>query len=364
LQPFSRRYFLAGNQQGSSAVFTYAREWREAYRAECTAGLAPASTPVVETIGGIIAAADPVAVGPPTAEELARFLQNPVREYFKLRLGVAFPRLDENPPDEEPFVVGGLEGWGLMQDVLHSVETRASGEPLAVVSGSVGEWVEEELARLQRAGRLPLGAPGENLHLALRSRLSSMAVRWVQARQSGEYAQLLPSRLCNSKRKLKPEKLLGAWVELLHAGQTGRVSPQRLVAPDGTLLLKPPAAETCAAVLQGLVAARQVGLAGAGPLPTAIKTGLALLKDGDPGVAYEGNGYEQRGEVEDPCLARLYPDYESLLDAGPSPVDDASSFAYWSQQLYGAFSTWAAEQGALEDYAGSEAAVTGGEADD
>ena len=364
LQPFSRRYFLAGNPQGSSAVFTYAREWREAYRAECASGLAPATTPVVETSGGAAAVADPVAVVPPTAEELARFLQNPVREYFKLRLGVAFPRLDENTPDEEPFVVGGLEGWGLMQDVLRSVETRASHEPLAVVSGSVGEWVEEELARLQRAGRLPLGAPGENLRRALQFRLSSMVVRWVQARQAGEYAQLLPSRLCNSKRKLKPEKLLSAWVELLHAGQAGQVSPQRLVAPDGTLLLKPPAAETCAAVLQWLVAARQVGLAGAGPLPTAIKTGLAFLKDSDPGVAYEGNGYEQRGEVEDPCLARLYPDYESLLEAGPSPVDDAPSFAYWSQQLYGAFSAWAADQGALEDYAGSEAAVTGGEADD
>jgi exodeoxyribonuclease V gamma subunit len=364
LQPFSRRYFLAGNPQGRSAVFTYAREWREAYRAECASGLAPATTPVVETSGGAAAAADPVAVVPPTAEELARFLQNPVREYFKLRLGVAFPRLDENTPDEEPFVVGGLEGWGLMQDVLRSVETRASHEPLALVSGSVGEWVQEELARLQRGGRLPLGAPGENLRIALQSRLSSMVVRWVQARQAGEYAQLLPSRLCNSKRKLKPEKLLSAWVELLHAGQAGQVSPQRLVAPDGTLLLKPPAAETCAAVLQGLVAARQVGLAGSAPLPTAIKTGLAFLKDSDPGVAYEGNGYEQRGEVEDPCLARLYPDYESLLDAGPSPVEDATSFVYWSQQLYGAFSAWAADQGALEDYAGSEAAVTGGEADD
>ena len=68
--------------------------------------------------------------------------------------------------------------------------------------------------------------------------------------------------------------------------------------------------------------------------------------------------------MEDPCLARLYPDYESLLEAGPSPVDDAPSFAYWSQQLYGAFSAWAAEQGTLEDYAGSEAAVTGGEADE
>ncbi len=369
LQPFSRRYFLARNPQGRSAVFTYAREWREAYPAEPTISLVPVVAPEADQKAeprGILAAAAPESFSttPPTAEELARFLQNPVREYFKLRLGVAFPRLDENTPDEEPFVVGGLEGWGLMQDVLRSVETRVSREPLPVVSGAVEDWVEEELGRLQRAGRLPLGAPGANLRIALQSRLSSMVVRWVQARQAGEGAQLLASRLCNSKRKLKPEKLLGAWVELLQAGQAGQQSPQRLVAPDGTLLLKPPAAETCAAVLQGLVAARQVGLASAGPLPTAIKTGLAFLKDSDPGVAYEGNGYEQRGEVEDPCLARLYPDYESLLEAGPSPVEDVSSFAYWSQQLYGAFSAWAAEQGTLEDYAGSEAAVTGGEADD
>jgi len=349
LQPFSRRYFLAGEGQGGSAVFTYAREWREAYLPEAAAQEAPVALQ---------------AALPPTAEELTRFLQNPVREYFKLRLGVAFPRLDENTPDEEPFVVGGLEGWGLMQDVLRSVETRASREPLSVNSVVVGEWVEEELARLHRAGRLPLGAPGENLQIALRSRLSSMVVRWAQARQAGEGVQLLASRLCNTKKKLKLEKLLGAWVELLYAGQAGQELPQRLVAPDGTLLLKPPAAETCGAVLEALFAARQLGLAGAAPLPTAIKTGLAFVTEGDPGLTYEGDGYERHGEVEDACLARLFPDFESLLEAGPSPVEDASSFAYWSQKLYGAFNTWATEQGTLAEYAGSEVAIAGGQADD
>ncbi|MEY4376047.1 MAG: hypothetical protein RJB26_597, partial [Pseudomonadota bacterium] len=144
LQPFSRRYFLASEEPGGSAVFTYAREWRAAYGAE--AAMEDTSAADLETaLEGTPAEAPAV---PPTAEDLARFLQNPVREYFRHRLGVSFPRFDESPPDEEPFVVGGLDGWSLNQDVLRAIETRASREPLSVVAAAAGEWVEEELARL------------------------------------------------------------------------------------------------------------------------------------------------------------------------------------------------------------------------
>lgn len=362
LQPFSRRYFLAGERQASSAVFTYAREWRAAH------GEVPATLPAApagpEHVGIAPLGSPAAALSPPTPEELVRFLQNPVREYFRHRLGVSFPRLEENTPDEEPFVVGGLEGWGLTQDVLRAIETRASSEPLSVVAGAAGGWVEEELERLQRAGRTPLGAPGENWRAALREQLAAMAARWAQARQAGERVQLLPSRLCDSRRKLKPEKLLASWVELLHLGQAGpAASPLRLVAPDGTLLLNPPPPEACGPVLARLVAARQVGLEGAAPLPTAVKTGLALVNEGDAGLVYEGGGHDGGGEVADPCLARLYPDFESLMLAGTSSAEGVSSSEYWSRHLYGAFNGWVSEQGRLEEYAGSTAEDAGGEAD-
>jgi len=357
LHPFSLRYFLASEPPGNSAVFTYAREWRAAYGLEATTEMAREAA--LEMVPEIALAERPVV--PPTAEDLARFLQNPVREYFRHRLGVSFPRFDESPPDAEPFVVGGLEGWSLTQEVLSAIETRASGAPSSVVAAASGDWVDEELARLQRAGRMPLGAPGETLRMGLQERLAAMVARWVGARQAGETVQLLASRLGDAKYKLKPEKLLGAWVALLQAGP--EALPLRLVAPDGTLLLKPPARETCAPLLQGLIEARHAGLEGPGPLPTAIKTGLALVSNGDPGMAYEGDGYERRGEVEDPCLARLYPDFEALALAGSSPEAGVSSFEWWSRRLFSAFNEWARTQEKLEKYAGSEAAGEGDEAD-
>ena len=75
------------------------------------------------------------------------------------------------------------------------------------------------------------------------------------------------------------------------------------------------------------------------PWPTAVRTGLAWLDDpGDPGTAakvYDG-GEQHRGEGEEPCLARLVPDFETL-QASPR-------FAAITEQLYEplrhALATW------------------------
>ena len=61
------------------------------------------------------------------------------------------------------------------------------------------------------------------------------------------------------------------------------------------------------------------------PLPLPLKTGLAVARDikedgsSDPAKTYEGSGdafNDSMAEVNDMCLARLYPDFEALLAAG------------------------------------------------
>jgi hypothetical protein len=47
------------------------------------------------------------------------------------------------------------------------------------------------------------------------------------------------------------------------------------------------------------------------PLPTACKTALALVQEGDPRATYDG-GFDIDGEVADLCLARLWPEYAEL----------------------------------------------------
>ena len=59
--------------------------------------------------------------------------------------------------------------------------------------------------------------------------------------------------------------------------------------------------------------------------------GLALVMDGDPRGTYDG-GFELSGENEDPCLARLWPDF-AALSAQPGFADAARALyeplAHW-----------------------------------
>jgi exodeoxyribonuclease V gamma subunit len=66
-------------------------------------------------------------------------------------------------------------------------------------------------------------------------------------------------------------------------------------------------------------------------LPTACKTALALLKDENPGDTYDG-GFMMDGEAVEPCLARLWPEFESL-SADPE-------WQTVSRQLYSPLLSW------------------------
>jgi exodeoxyribonuclease V gamma subunit len=63
------------------------------------------------------------------------------------------------------------------------------------------------------------------------------------------------------------------------------------------------------------------------PLPVAPRTAIAFVDTGKDAEAdadadekaariYEGDDYGGVGEVEEPCLARCYPDYDSLTGSG------------------------------------------------
>ena len=70
------------------------------------------------------------------------------------------------------------------------------------------------------------------------------------------------------------------------------------------------------------------------PLPIACKTGLALAQDADPRKIYDG-GFQMNGEGDDPCLARLWPDFDAL-SAEPDWVRCATT-------LYGPLAQWITE---------------------
>jgi exodeoxyribonuclease V gamma subunit len=67
------------------------------------------------------------------------------------------------------------------------------------------------------------------------------------------------------------------------------------------------------------------------PLPLALKTSLAFVDDKKPWDTYDGS-YQTTGECSEPCLHRLFPDYETL-SADPR-------FEELSRTVYGPLHKW------------------------
>src|SRR5205823_333517 len=95
LQPFSRVYFEGGK------LFTYAGEWRAAHAVQDGEGE-----------GGL----PPYELEPDYSlklSELAQFVRQPARHFFRRRLGVTFAAEDVVGEDEEPFALDGLQRYTL-----------------------------------------------------------------------------------------------------------------------------------------------------------------------------------------------------------------------------------------------------------
>ena len=131
------------------------------------------------------------------------------------------------------------------------------------------------------------------------------------------WLELVPSRLLGKDLSkgpvVRPEMLLPAWVRSLAAAASGVVAPGMLVGRDATLHLPALDADEARQQLAQLLQVWQQGMQS--PLPLALRTGLAWVQDGNAAQAYEG-GWNSEGENADPCLARIYPDFEALSADG------------------------------------------------
>ena len=354
LQPFSRRYFEAGE------LFTHAREWRAAF--------------VVADGGDAAATPAPQAQAAPrlTVGMLANFLKNPVKHFFQQRLAVVFAQEDEASPDDEPFELDGLEDFGLLAQVTGEL---SAGDATSLEA--LAQEVQDTLARTRRAGRLPMAEIGRRAETRLVESAVPMLSQWQAVQRShpaaaekaplryafaelavddwldglryhpqgdGEpgWLQLVASRLCTKGDRpvLRPDKLLGAWVRCLVASACGVVAHGVLVGRDVTVTITPMAQADARSRLDDLLAAWRAGMVS--PLPVACITALAALQEENAEAAYEGDGFFTTAEADEPCLARVYPDFESLTADG--------AFETWSEQLYRPVLDWVDSHVAFEPH--------------
>jgi exodeoxyribonuclease V gamma subunit len=352
LQPFSRRYFERGG------LLTYAGEWRSAHG---------------EGLAGEAGEAGDEALPPYELEqeyrlklgELASFLKQPARYFFRRRLGVSFSDTDAVGEDEEPFALNALERHRYESSLLDD-----NGEPEP--PEQVRAVLQTRAERLLREGVLPIGGLGRRLQrelvddlvparahwLALRARYPQAAPKlalglpfgelllddWIdQLRTDGTdtvWMLQTTSKVIDAKGKkgaLRAEKLIDAWLRQLAMGGAGAAATGYLVARDASVEFAPLDIDAARGALAALVGLWRANLNQ--PLAVACRTALAHLQGGKAELVYDG-GDQQDGESgppperNEPALARLWPDFDALsADPGWDGV---------ARQLYGPLVDWIA----------------------
>lgn len=359
LQPFSRRYFEA-----DSPLFTYAREWRAMHQA-------PAQTPAAPVEGQGLPPFVPQPGVALTLQQLTQFLRKPAKAFFRQRLLVVFGEDEAHALDDEHFAIGGLDQYRIVQDLLQSATAAPS-------AGAASEQIQHALGQLRRAGALPLHGLGDRTEQDLQTSVSAMLQAWHEAqarfaeaaeRQSLRlqvagavledwvdglrqappqpdgtrplaWIELDPAALCEktTKPKVRPEQLLNAWVRSLACAACGLQALGCVVGRDSVVHITPLPTEQARQTLERLLRLWHQGMHA--PLPLPPKTALAwlatLAKEASKAqqaarTRYEGSE-QVRGDAEEPCMARLYPDFEALGADG--------QFAALAQEIYQPLLDW------------------------
>ena len=361
LQPFSRKYFEPQTGKApQDRLITYAGEWRAAHVDPDLGAVAPRSKPA-DT-----GAADDNAHVKMTIASLASFLRNPVKEFFKRRLQVSFDGFDGTTEDDESFSSGGLDRWALLEEVLRESRRQLDtpgADNTAEAAKDVAGIVQSQVARLKRAGRLPVAGPGQIVEAELAQTLVPMVARWQAARdqhpcardklpaqlthpqdtrlvlddwlvglrsadatadksgasvwielQASKVASIAPNQGGRAEPTIRQDKLVAAWVRCLASAACGHPAGGIVIGAGAAVHVTPPQQAQAATVLATLMRACHAGLSGNKPMPTAVQTGLAFLKDpAKAWLAYDGSDFSPvPGEGKEACLARLYPDFAAL----------------------------------------------------
>ncbi|NMF91445.1 exodeoxyribonuclease V subunit gamma [Aromatoleum petrolei] len=344
LQPFSPDYFPAGGT--ATALFTYAREWREGLGADAAAEDSAPLAPLDES-------------EPLTLRELADFLKEPARVFLRRRLGVYFELPDPAAEDHEPFALDALQNWQLQDELIGAqLDALRRGEERETA-------LERALARIERRGELAPGRFAALMQAELAEPMSGLFERYARALADwpeaiepdedvafehavGTARLVLADRLGSLRRnaegargrlvlergsviedgKYRRDKLVGHWIAHV-AGHLGGVPlTSRIVSKAGDAPINPLAPEAAREYFRHLLEAWRAGLAR--PLPLAVKTAFAWIGKGgrsdtplesDAGrearIAFDGDGYKRRGErAYSAYLARTWPDFDALWADG------------------------------------------------
>jgi exodeoxyribonuclease V gamma subunit len=132
-----------------------------------------------------------------------------------------------------------------------------------------------------------------------------------------------------------------------------------IVGRDACVRVRPWPRERAQPALAALMQAWREGHFGRdAPLPLAPRTAWALVQGvADVAAVYEGSTFAggRRGEVDEACLARVFPDHAALCADG--------RFATLAQELFAPMAAWIASDVRVEPLVATAAAEPGSDRD-
>ncbi len=377
LQPFSRRYFEVGSElfthahewrtaidedpdpSGDPREPAPGKAGDLSARSASSTAANPAANPAADPTQPPAPPPTPARAPTPAPPRLSppvlvRLLRNPPRTYFESTLGIFLSEDESVSADNEPFTLDSLDAYQLLDSITQGVLTDLRDGPAGNSHRTDPEHlITGRLLRLEREGRLPLGGPGVAQRKAMAGLAAQPVRAWMAERDRHPHSlerlplrielagtlveAFTPSRFSTSdtaqpaiqlhvsantllessgKRRPIPHRLLETWVQALLLGALGLSDQLVLVGRDATLRARPPAPDHARERLLELLALYRKACVE--PLPVAAKTAIEYCdtqSEDNAAAVYEGSEHV-RGEVADPVLARLFPDFQALADDG------------------------------------------------
>ncbi|MGI4858227.1 MAG: exodeoxyribonuclease V subunit gamma, partial [Janthinobacterium lividum] len=392
LQPFNRDYF---SDAADPRLFSFAREWRDGL---AVAEAADGGMPGEERSGRAPHPARHAAPlpafewnGTVTLRQLADFVADPVRAFFRLRLNVSFETVDPVSEDQEPFALDALENWRLQDELIQAqvsaLEDDAPREAaLAVQLERIGLRGELPAAHFARAVGAKLMEPMDKLFNEYREALANWPdlapdepVEYIEPaavvaaaavnvaaddvsapvpalhlsdwlggwrrNAAGERGRvLLESSGLVRKGAYRRDKLIPFWITHLAGHLCGEPLTTVIVSKAGTVTLPRLTQPQVQSYWGALLAAWREGMTR--PLPLAVRSGFVWLEKGgtaqaDGGAGDAGNAHVAAREAARDSYEMHDPDYGRFgeLESNPYLMRAYPDFdALWSD---GEFATLA-----------------------
>ncbi len=108
------------------------------------------------------------------------------RDFFRQRLAVVFAEEEEVVPDDETFVVGGLQQYrlldALLEQVLDGIGAQHGADAVALDGAELDRWLSAPIEQLRLSGDLSIGRARRSPGAGTARHAAADAARWVGVR--------------------------------------------------------------------------------------------------------------------------------------------------------------------------------------